>query len=57
MDDCLGYFRSSVGGFSVTLQYAVYHSERIPLSPVAFVRGAAIGDVFPFRLLSYFYLL
>jgi hypothetical protein len=43
--------RLSVGGLPVALPYAISHSERFTLSPVAFVRGAAVGDVFPFRSL------
>jgi hypothetical protein len=51
-ENYLGYFLSSVSGFSVALYYPVPHSEGFPLGPVAFVREAAFGHVFPFWALS-----
>jgi hypothetical protein len=41
----------------VALQFAVAHSGGFPLGPVAFVHGAAVGDVFPFWAPSDFYFL
>jgi hypothetical protein len=56
-ENYLEYLESSVGGFPIALYYVVCHKERFPLSPVAFVLGAAVGDVFPLRSLSDFYFL
>jgi hypothetical protein len=40
----LGYLRSSIRGLPDAFQYAVSHSEQLPLSPVAFVHSAAVGS-------------
>jgi hypothetical protein len=46
-----------MGRFPVALQYVVPHSKGFSLGPVAFVCGAAVGDVFPFWAMSGLYFL
>jgi hypothetical protein len=48
----LVYFGSFVGWFSVVFQYAIPCWRRLLLSPVAFVLGAVVSNIFPFQTLS-----
>jgi hypothetical protein len=41
----------------VAFWYAIHHSKGFPLGPIAFVRGAAVGDVFPLWALAGLYFL
>jgi hypothetical protein len=51
-EDYLSYFRSSISRRTAVLQYAIPYCTRLPLVPVALVRGAAVGYVLSFWVLS-----
>jgi hypothetical protein len=53
----LSYFGPSVGGFPVTLHYGIPYCKGLPLGPVGFVGGTAVGNVLPFHALSSLHLL